>query len=50
MTELRRLAAISVADVAGYSKLIGRDEAGTLAQRDNAMWIGTDGPYYHLLV
>ena len=32
MTELRRLAAILVADVAGYSKLIGSDEAGTLAQ------------------
>ena len=32
MTEQRRLAAILVADVAGYSKLIGSDEAGTLAQ------------------
>ena len=31
-TEQRRLAAILVADVAGYSKLIGSDEAGTLAQ------------------
>jgi class 3 adenylate cyclase len=31
MTE-RRLAAILVADVAGYSKLIGSDETGTLAQ------------------
>src|SRR5262245_49976342 len=31
MTE-RRLAAILVADVVGYSKLIGSDEAGTLAQ------------------
>src|SRR3982750_4187740 len=31
MTE-RRLAAILVADVVGYSKLIGGDEAGTLAQ------------------
>jgi adenylate cyclase len=31
MTE-RRLAAILVADVVGYSKLIGADEAGTLAQ------------------
>src|SRR4051812_48626376 len=30
MTE-RRLAAILVADVVGYSKLIGSDEAGTLA-------------------
>src|SRR5262245_6295812 len=32
MTEQRRLAAILVADVVGYSKLIGGDEAGTLAQ------------------
>jgi adenylate cyclase len=31
MTEQRRLAAILVTDVVGYSKLIGRDEAGTLA-------------------
>ncbi len=32
MTEQRRLAAILVADVVGYSKLIGSDEAGTLTQ------------------
>jgi adenylate cyclase len=32
MSEQRRLAAIFVADVVGYSKLIGRDEAGTLAK------------------
>jgi class 3 adenylate cyclase len=32
MTEQRRLAAILVADVVGYSELIGSDEAGTLAQ------------------
>ncbi|MBS0527620.1 MAG: hypothetical protein JSS04_28620 [Proteobacteria bacterium] len=32
MTEHRRLAAILVADVVGYSKLVGSDEAGTLAQ------------------
>src|SRR4029453_13144600 len=32
MTEQRRLAAILVADVVGYSKLIGSDEGGTLAQ------------------
>jgi adenylate cyclase len=32
MTEQRRLAAILVADVVGYSKLVGSDEAGTLAQ------------------
>src|SRR5207244_452866 len=28
----RRLAAILIADVAGYSRLVGADEAGTLAQ------------------
>ena len=28
----RRLAAILVADVVGYSRLMGRDEAGTLAR------------------
>ena len=32
MTEQRRLAAILVADVVGYSKLVGKDEAGTLTQ------------------
>jgi adenylate cyclase len=32
MTEHRRLAAILVADVVGYSKLIGSDEAGTHLQ------------------
>lgn len=32
MTEQRRLAAILVADVVGYSKLMGSDEAGTLAR------------------
>jgi adenylate cyclase len=32
MTEQRRLAAILVADVVGYSKLVGSDEAGTLAE------------------
>ena len=32
MSEQRRLAAILVADVVGYSKLIGSDETGTLAQ------------------
>jgi hypothetical protein len=31
MTEHRRLAAIVSADVAGYSRLMGRDESGTLA-------------------
>jgi adenylate cyclase len=30
MTETRRLAAILAADVAGYSRLIGTDEGGTL--------------------
>ena len=32
MREQRRLAAILVADVVGYSKLVGSDEAGTLAR------------------
>src|SRR4029077_20612033 len=32
MSEQRRRAAILVADVVGYSKLIGSDEAGTLAK------------------
>jgi hypothetical protein len=31
VTEQRRLAAIVSADVAGYSRLMGRDESGTLA-------------------
>ena len=31
MTEQRRLAAILVADVVGYSKLIGGDEAGPVS-------------------
>jgi len=30
-TEQRRLAAIVLADVAGYSRLMGRDESGTPA-------------------
>jgi adenylate cyclase len=30
MTATRRLAAILAADVAGYSRLIGADESGTL--------------------
>lgn len=32
MTEQRRLAVMLVADVVGHSKLMGSDEAGTLAQ------------------
>jgi adenylate cyclase len=32
MTATRRLAAILAADVAGYSRLIGADEGGTLVQ------------------
>ena len=32
MIEQRRLAAILVANVVGYSKLVGSDEAGTLAK------------------
>jgi class 3 adenylate cyclase len=30
--EQRKLAAILVADIVGYSRLIGRDESGTLAR------------------
>ena len=32
MSEQRRLAAIVSADVAGYSRLMGRDESGTLTR------------------
>jgi adenylate cyclase len=32
MTEQRRLAAVVSADVAGYSRLMGRDESGWLAR------------------
>ena len=32
MTTIRRLAAILAADIAGYSRLIGADEAGTLSR------------------
>jgi len=32
MTAARRLAAILAADVAGYSRLMGSDEAGTLGR------------------
>ena len=31
MSQIRRLAAILAADVAGYSRLMGADEEGTLA-------------------
>jgi class 3 adenylate cyclase len=37
MTTTRRLAAILAADVAGYSRLIGADESGTLAAL-KAIW------------
>jgi hypothetical protein len=33
MTETRKIAAILVADVVGYSRLAGADEEGTLARR-----------------
>jgi adenylate cyclase len=32
MCEQRKLAAVLAADVVGYSRLMGRDEAGTLAR------------------
>jgi class 3 adenylate cyclase len=34
MTATRRLAAILAADVAGYSRLMGADEEGTLERRN----------------
>jgi adenylate cyclase len=34
----RRLAAILAADVAGYSRLMGEDEAGTLARPCGSRW------------
>lgn len=46
MTELRvnrRLAAILAADVAGYSRMMGADEAGTLAAL-REIWADTFGP------
>ena len=49
MTQTRRLAAILAADVAGYSRLIGADEEGTLNRlrssqkylkfSDQAIWL-----------
>ena len=48
MTEQRRLAAIVSADVAGYSRLMGRDESGTLAAPEGWMnclvWPGVGRP------
>ena len=48
MREQRRLAAILSADVAGYSRLMGRDESGTLARlkahRHGAVRAGTGPP------
>ena len=43
MTATRRLAAILAADVAGYSRLIGADEGGTLT-RLKAIRVGLIGP------
>jgi class 3 adenylate cyclase len=37
MSQTRRLAAILAADVAGYSRLMGADEEGTL-ERLKALW------------
>jgi adenylate cyclase len=34
--EQRKLAAIIAADVVGYSRLMGRDESGTLAKEQEA--------------
>ena len=35
-SEQRRLAAIVSADVEGYSRLMGRDESGTLARKNRS--------------
>ena len=37
MSQTRRLAAILAADVAGYSRLMGADEEGTLEPRRQAV-------------
>jgi adenylate cyclase len=39
--EQRRLAAILAADVVGYSRLMGRDESGTLARLRNIVSSGS---------
>jgi class 3 adenylate cyclase len=39
MTETRRLAAILAADVAGYSRLMGLDKAGTARALDHGCWL-----------
>jgi hypothetical protein len=38
MSSTRRLAAILAADVAGYSRLMGADEEGTLKRRAANSW------------
>ena len=43
MTTTRRLAAILTADVVGYSRLMERDEAGTLAA------LKAEGSWHHPL-
>jgi hypothetical protein len=45
MTEQRSLAAIVSADVAGYCRLMGRDEGGTLARlREHGGGVGSQHP------
>jgi adenylate cyclase len=39
----RRLAAVVAADVTGYSRMVGADEAGTIAALKQ-IWIGTFNP------
>jgi adenylate cyclase len=42
--EQRKLAAIVAADIVGYSRLMGRDESGTLAQSKIARFCGFKPP------
>jgi hypothetical protein len=44
MTPTRRLAAILAADVAGYSRLTGADEEGTLQRREASIEAVPQGP------
>ena len=54
MTATRRLAAILAADVAGYSRLMGVDEEGTLERLKGSvydvMWAIVKLPYSHFII
>ena len=47
MTAARRLAAILAADVVGYSRLMGEDEAGTRARNDDLCGGSEYAPWEH---